>query len=176
MRRRVGRGGGCRFAKSSQNSELRSAWSIITSAARVRNAPIEWVWSGRFVIFYRTTFWKGFMELKFVPLWNTGVRFGAEITFQCFGSYRTVSAEEIKSSFHQYKQDSITLLCCYFSRSKNKLAPPYPQRLLPQACGASSQYHLRGHKFPVSTVRSTRALMKAFLPRSMNCPQTFRHS
>ena len=34
------------------------------------------------------------------------------------------------------------------------------------ACGTSSCHHLRGHKFPVPTVTSSRAL-KAFLPRSI---------
>ena len=42
----------------------------------------------------------------------------------------------------------------------------YLERLLPQACSTSSHYHLRGHNFPVPTVRSSRAL-KAFLPRSI---------
>ena len=35
-----------------------------------------------------------------------------------------------------------------------------------QACGTSSHYHPRGHKFPIPTVRPSRAL-KAFLPRSI---------
>ena len=83
------------------------SWSEHISRTRA-NAPSEWVWSGKFIIFSRKTFWKGFMQLKFVPLWNTGARFGAEITVQGFRSYRTVSAEKIKLSFRQDKQDSIT--------------------------------------------------------------------
>ena len=58
----------------------------------------------------------------------------------------------------------LTLLLFY--KIKNKLSPLYLERLLPQACSTSSHYHLRGHKFPVPTVRSSRAL-KAFLPRSI---------
>ena len=58
----------------------------------------------------------------------------------------------------------LTLLL--FCKIKNKLSPPYLQRLLPQACGTSSRYHLRGHKFPVPTVRSSRAL-KAVIPKSI---------
>ena len=49
---------------------------------------------------------------------------------------------------------------------KNKPSPLYLRRLLPQACSTSSHYHLRGHNFPVPTVRSSRTL-KAFLPRSI---------
>ena len=58
----------------------------------------------------------------------------------------------------------LTLLL--FFKIKNKLSPPYLQRLLPQACGTSSRYNLRGHKFSIPTVRSSRAL-KTFLPRSI---------
>ena len=64
----------------------------------------------------------------------------------------------------QARLNNLTLLL--FFKIKNKLLPPYLQRLLPQACGASSRYNLRGHKFPTPTVRSSRAL-KAFLPRSI---------
>ena len=58
----------------------------------------------------------------------------------------------------------LTLLLFY--KIKNKLSPMYLQRLLLPACSASSHYHLRGHNFPLPTVRSSRAL-KAFLPRSI---------
>ena len=58
----------------------------------------------------------------------------------------------------------LTLLLFY--KIKNKLSPMYLRRLLPQACSTSSHYHLRGHNFPVPTVRSSRALT-AFLPRSI---------
>ena len=64
----------------------------------------------------------------------------------------------------QARLNYLTLLLFY--KIKNKLSPPYLQRLLPQACSTSSHYHLRGHKFPVPTVRSSHAL-KAFLPRSI---------
>ena len=47
----------------------------------------------------------------------------------------------------------LTLLLFY--KIKNKLSPMYLERLLPQACSTSSHYHLRGHKFPVPTVRSS---------------------
>ena len=64
----------------------------------------------------------------------------------------------------QARLNYLTLLLFY--KIKNKLSPPYLQRLLPQACGTSSHYHRRGHKFPVPTVRSSREL-KAFLLRSI---------
>ena len=64
----------------------------------------------------------------------------------------------------QARLNYLTLLLFY--KIKSKLSPLYLQRLLAQACGTSSHYHLRGHKFPVQTVRSPRAL-KAFLPRSI---------
>ena len=57
-------------------------------------------------------------------------------------------------------------LVLFYKIKKNKLSPPYLQRLLPKACGISSHYHLRGQKFLTPTVRSSRAL-KAFLPRSI---------
>ena len=76
----------------------------------------------------------------------------------------------------QARLNYLTLLLFY--KIKNKLSSLYLQRLLPQACGASSHYHLPGHKFPIPTMRSFDAL-KAFLPRSifcgMTCPQTFRN-
>ena len=53
-----------------------------------------------------------------------------------------------------------------FFKIKNKFSPPYLQRLLPQVCGTSSRYKLSGHKLPIPTVRSSRAL-KAFLSRSI---------
>ena len=52
------------------------------------------------------------------------------------------------------------------NKIKNKLSPMYLRRLLPRACSTSSHYHVRGHNFPVPTVRSSRAL-KDFLPRSI---------
>ena len=64
----------------------------------------------------------------------------------------------------QARLNYLTLLLFY--KIKNKLSPLYLQRLLPQACGMSSRYHLCGLKFPVPTVRSSRAL-KTFLPRSI---------
>ena len=71
---------------------------------------------------------------------------------------------EVKLPPVQARLKYLTLLLFY--KIKNKLSPPYLQRLLPQACGTSSQYHLRGQKFSVPTVRLSRAL-KASLPRSI---------
>ena len=64
----------------------------------------------------------------------------------------------------QARLNYLTLLLFYMIR--NKLSPMYLQRLLPQAYSMSSRYHLRGHNFPVPTVRSSRA-SKACLPRSI---------
>ena len=48
-----------------------------------------------------------------------GVQFGADITFQCYRSWRTVSGGKIKSnSVHLYKQDSIISLSCSSTRSR----------------------------------------------------------
>ena len=84
--------------------------------------------------------------------------------FSCFNSFRFCRENHVKLPPVQARFIYLTLLLFY--KIKNKLSPMYLERLLPQACSTSSHYHLRGHNFPVPTVRSSRAL-KAFLPRSI---------
>ena len=64
----------------------------------------------------------------------------------------------------QARLDYLTLLLLY--KIKSKLTPLYLQSLLPETCGTSSRYHLRGQKFPVPAVRTSQAL-RSFLPRSI---------
>ena len=140
---------------------------VSTSAARVQNAHSEWVWSGRFVIFSRSTFLKRIYiaQVRSIMEYGCAVWSGDNISILQKLQDRFCRENHVRLPPVQARFIYLTLLLFY--KIKNKLSPMYLERLLPHwACSTSSHYHLRGHNFPVPTVRSSRAL-KAFLPRSI---------
>ena len=112
-----------------------------TSAARVRNAHSEWVWSGRFVIFSRNTFFKRIYvaQVRSIMEYGCEVWSGDNISMLQKLQDRFCRENHVKLPPVQARFNYLTLLL-FYKIKKKKLSPMYLQRLLPQACSASSHY------------------------------------
>ena len=125
-----------------------------------RGSCLKYAWKNLKVLCFKTAIWR--INLNVGNVWS-----GDNISIQNL-SEATLPFLPRKSCQASTSASKIQLpdFLAILQDKKNKLSPMYLQRLLPQACSTSSHYHLRGHNFPVPTVRSSCAL-KAFLPRSI---------